>query len=112
MNTSSSFRDEVLRQLKTDILSFGWLSQIAEREFHYTASESKHYVFEVVSALADTGVAVIGAARIDGEIVLIDPWTESGAALKERMAHEVDAAPPGDKEWAFWLQLAEHYNRK
>ena len=112
MNPSQSFRDEALRQLQNDILSVGWLRQMAELDFAYGTDESLGAVFDLVVALVDSGVAVVGCARSNGKMVLIEPWEEKGQALKEKMNKEVDTAPPIDKDFAFWLQLTKHYNRK
>jgi hypothetical protein len=113
MTAAHTFREEALRQLGDDILSFGWLRQIAERYFrHQVGAESRLAVFDLVQDLVESGIVVVGSARNNGSIVLIDPWHEKGEALRTRLEREVEAASPGDQDWVFWLQLAKHYNEK
>ncbi len=110
INYMHTLRDEILRQLETDILSYGWLRQLAKSDSHGSA-ESRHHVLDLVSALVDDGLAVVGLARSDDNMVVIYPWSERGEALKERMAREVDNVSPDDKDWVFWIQLSEHYKQ-
>ena len=109
MNSSDDFRAEVIRQLEGDILSFGWLRQMAEMEFgHSVGGASRKVVFDLACALVDLGVAVVGDAKNDGKMVLVYPWRERGEALKERMSRKVDSVSPQDQNCAFWLQLLAH----
>ncbi len=109
MVSRDTLRDEVIRQLEGDILSFGWLRQMAELEFgHPAGNASRIAVFDLVSALVDSGVAVVGDAKNDGKMVLVYPWCELGEALKERMRGAVDAASSEDQDWVFCLQLSAH----
>lgn len=113
MISSHTFRDEVELQLEVDILNFGWLRQIAERDYgHKVGAESNRAVFDLVQALVGLGIALVGSARNDGERVLIHPWHERGEALREKLGREVNGASPKDRDWVFCLQLAKHYNRK
>lgn len=110
MTPDHAFRDEVISQLEGDILSFGWLRQMAELEFgHAAGGDSRRAVFDLACTLADSGIAVVGDAKSDGKIVLISAWCQRGEALKEKMAGKVDGAPPEDRDWAFWLQLSVHH---
>lgn len=113
MNPLPAFREAAVSQLEGDILSFGWLRQMAELDFGYPAgAESVRAVFDVVQALVESGVSVVGNARNDGERVVIQPWPERNEALRMKLTRTVDAASSEDRDWVFWIQLVKHYNRK
>ena len=113
MISSSAFHDEVIRQLGGDILSFGWLCQMAELEFgHRAGTDSRNAVFDLICTLVDSGVALVGDAKNNGKVVLIYPWCERGEALKEKMTRTVDDVSPEDRAWAFWVQLLAHHDKK
>src|SRR5450432_3247724 len=112
MISPHAFRDEVIRQLEDDILSFGWLRQMAELDFgHPAGANSREAVFDLVCSLVDSGLAVVGDAKNEGKKILIYPWCERGEALKEKMARELDEASSKDQNWVFWLQLSAHQKR-
>jgi hypothetical protein len=107
---TSHFSDTLL---EGDVLSYGWLRQMAELNFGSLAgSERDRMVFDLVCDLIEAGVAVVGDAQNDGKMLLIHPWPERSAPLRERLERAVAEASPGDQDWAFWLQLTEHYGRK
>lgn len=110
MTPAPTFRDEVLNHLDDDILSFGWLRQMAERDFGYPIAASRRAVIEMVFDLVQARIAVVGSAQSRGGMVIIQPWSEKGEALIEKMNQELDAVPPEECDWVFWLQLLEHYN--
>lgn len=113
MNPLPAFYEATVKQLESDILSFGWLRQMAERDFGYPAGpESVRAVFDMVQTLVDSGVSVVGYARNNGERVVIQSWPERSEALREKLTRTVDAAIPEDRDWVFWIQLVKHYIRK
>ncbi|MEZ5304271.1 MAG: hypothetical protein R3F11_27060 [Verrucomicrobiales bacterium] len=105
----AALRREILRHLEDDILSFGWLAQLAAEMLpDFTPLESADLLFDLLQQMVDERVVVIGSAELMEEIVMIEPWEETGAPLGARMRAETEDATP-DREFCFWIQLRRHF---
>jgi hypothetical protein len=103
MSASQKLEAEILNQLEGDILSFGWLRQLAANNLNEDA------VFDAAVALVDSGLVVVGDARSDQGVVIVGKWNEIGRDLKDKMRRRVSSAPESDRDFCFWLQLAKHH---
>ena len=106
MSALQNFKAEVLSQLEGDILSFGWLRQLAAPDLKEEA------VFDAAVTLVDSGLVVIGDAKAERGMVIIEKWRETGSDMKNKMRHRVDSASDMDRDFCFWLQLAKHHALK
>jgi len=103
MSAHQKLETEILSQLEDDILSFGWLRQLAAPDLKEEA------VFDAAVTLVDSGIVVIGDAKSERGMVIIEKWRETGDDLKGKMRHRVDSASDLDRYSCFWLQLARHH---
>ena len=106
MSALQKFEAEILSELEGDILSFGWLRQMAAPDLKEEA------VFDAAVELVDSGTVVIGDAKSEGGIVIIEKWRETGSDMKKKMRDRVDSASDMDRDFCFWLQLAKHHALK
>lgn len=106
MSALQKFEAEILSQLEGDILSFGWLRQLAAPDLKEEA------VFDAAATLVDSGIVVIGDAKSERGMVIIEKWRETGSDMKKKMRHRVDSASDMDRDFCFWLQLAKHHALK
>ena len=109
---TAAYRDEVVKQLHDDILSYGWLRQIAETQFGIpTNASSQREILDVFVSLIDSGSVVIGEARNEDGMVLIHSWSERGESLMTRIETVLEEASEEDRNWVFWLQLRSDYEK-
>jgi len=107
MATNSKLIEEIRNQLQHDILSYGWLRQIA-RQYHPlgTSTEISALVRDAVQDLASKGDINLGIAKEMNDRAVIVPWSvemkESLAKLEETISA---TNPEEDAEdgYAFWI---------
>lgn len=79
MSALEKFEAEVLSQLEGDLLSFGWLRQLT------TPRLTEDAVFDAVVTLVDSGLVVVGEAKSERGMVIVERWRETGGDLKNKM---------------------------
>ena len=109
MNIDAEVLTEIKVQLQDDILYFGWLCQLVRLiKPQPIDTEYVGTVVEAVIQLHQAGTIIIGNAReVDG-VVLIEPWPERDKELRARVEWEIENANERDRDFCFWIQLADH----
>ena len=103
---------EIKRQLDDDILNFAWVVQIARlQDPERTEPDCVNVVLESVTELHRNGEIVVGSARNENDMVLIEPWSETGQDLRIRMMCAIEKSNVADRASCFWIQLTEHFAR-
>jgi hypothetical protein len=113
MNSTLNLEAEIREQLEDDILYFGWLRQLAESEMESASpNQRQDAVLDISVRLVDASVAVLGSAERQKDLVVIQPWSERGHALRERIQKCIVSASTADRDFCFWVQLKKHYEAK
>lgn len=103
---------EIRSQLEGDILHFAWLTQIAcLQNSARSEADNIRAVIDSVTELHAQGKLVVGNAREVNGNVLIEPWMEAGHDLNSRMTSTVNEFSGDDRDFCFWIQLADHFAR-
>ena len=104
---------EITSQLEDDILSYGWMLQIAQLQ--NPESDDREFATAVVDSvikLHNDGLIVVGETQLSNEMVLINPWQEENNALRARMISEITKYNGSvDQTFCFWIQLSEQFSR-
>ena len=99
-------------QLQDDVLNFAWMVQIARlQDTDRTESDCVNAVLDSVIHLCRDGEIVVGNARNESDMVLIEPWPETGLDLRTKMVSVIETSGGEDRESCFWIQLTEHFAR-
>lgn len=105
MHKVEQLADEIRFQLKEDILSFGWMVQIAQLQNPKDAPAAHvNAVFEAIILLRASDEIVVGAAKNVAGHVRIEPWPEQGEELRSRLIQTSDSATGLDRDFCFWIQ--------
>jgi hypothetical protein len=113
MSVDSELLAEIKDQLQDDILNFGWLCQIVRlKNPHHTEADRIGAVVDAVIGLHQDGTIIVGRARETDGTVLIDPWPERNHELRARIESAIDNATEEERDFCFWIQLAEHATRE
>lgn len=103
---ASALRDEVVRQLDFDVLSYGWLLQIAKTVTGFPEETTlRQAVLDTIIHLVDCNIAVVGEARKENNMVVIHAWADRGESLREKLEISLVQTTPENRDWVFWLQL-------
>ena len=103
---------EIKHQLKHDILNFGWMVQLNRLQNPDCAEcDCVNAVFYCVTELHREGKIVVGNAYNKNDMVLIEPWTETGQNLRLRMMSAIETSHGDNRAFCFWIQLTEHFVR-
>ena len=98
--------DEIKLQLEDDILSFGWLRQLANTQnSERPESECVDAVISTVLKLHSDRQIVIGNAYESDNTVLVSSWTETNDVLAAKMRSEtIRLDGTDDQQFCFWIQ--------
>ena len=104
---------EIISQLEDDILSYGWMIQIAQQQKpERSEAECTNAVLDSVIKLHNDAAIVVGNAHQSDGMVLINPWSEQNDELRTRMASEIlKYNESDDQAYCFWVQLSVHFAR-
>ena len=110
MEIDQQFVREIQSQLENDIVHFAWLAQLVHQQNpSFTNAECVAAVVDLVAHLHNDGKIVIGDARETNAIVLIDAWSESKHALRDRIKSVIAESNDDVRDFCFWIQLAAHF---
>ncbi len=112
MRVDQELVHEIEKQLRHDILHFGWIRHIASLQHpDYDAARCVEFVTDAVVYLHEKQVIVIGDAHETDGVVLIRPWRESESALRRKIQSAVSESSPKDRDFCFWIQMTTHFAR-
>ncbi|MEZ6093257.1 MAG: hypothetical protein R3C03_03320 [Pirellulaceae bacterium] len=113
MDFDVQLENEVRSQLNDDILSFGWMCQIARLQNPLLSEQdSTDAVIDCLMGLHKDGLLVIGTAFQKNGMVLIDAWMQAGEELRKRMTSEIAKhIDSTDRDFCFWAQLSDDHAR-
>ena|GEM_PF-4462036 len=95
---------EIQFQLNEDILSFGWMVQIARLQNPGGVdADWVNAVDDAIVLLAAGDEIVVGNTKILDGRVHIEPWPEKGQELRDRLARSRESAVGLDRDFCFWV---------
>lgn len=106
MQQVEELAQEIRFQLNGDILSFGWIVQIARLQSPGGVEvDWVSAVYDAIGLLASGGEIVVGnASNLDGR-VHIESWPEKGQELRDRLVRSTESAVELDRDFCFWVGL-------
>jgi hypothetical protein len=105
MAARDKIASEIVEQLQSDILHYGWILQIA-RDCGAEADEggASGVVFDVLTKLMSDGVAEVGYAKVNNNMVEVVPWPGTLDEQIDRVRLEIKrlGSRPSPRD-TFWV---------